>query len=443
MNPVSCYLGPEGIKKYLTHPYASPLFGDFANLPPILVQAGDAECLRDEITLLAHKATLAGVQVQHELYVDQVHVFQSFPFLESAGVAFRSIARWVRKLQAQSVAEAAAARAVEASKDTATDAPRPVRPQPVQRAPSQLRESVSRMETPTSVYEDTIGTEMAKGKTKLVKGDGTEVAIDGADEEGDEAEKADDEDEEEEDVAEDDVEREFAEGEDEQEQDDHVSPLVSPRPALASLQTESLADVNEAAALVDLPRGNEASEDTAVNRHRAVSNPPTPAEGARGGGGGGPRRPLFVQRAFSGFSRLSQHQDAASSPTSPRLHRKSSSSFMFTPTTSSTDSSAGMSTSHTIPPGARGGGGGQGRHRPTISHHLTTSPARPTTRNRSQSHSDMISLVNGYSELGAANRTVVYGSSSTGAASGKESEGGHDGSDRSDIQLDDEDARAC
>lgn len=39
LNPVSCYLGPEGIKKYLTHPYASPLFGDFAGLPPMLVQA--------------------------------------------------------------------------------------------------------------------------------------------------------------------------------------------------------------------------------------------------------------------------------------------------------------------------------------------------------------------------------------------------------------------
>lgn len=39
LNPVSCYLGPEGIKKYLTHPYASPLFGDFTGLPPMLMQA--------------------------------------------------------------------------------------------------------------------------------------------------------------------------------------------------------------------------------------------------------------------------------------------------------------------------------------------------------------------------------------------------------------------
>lgn len=30
LNPVACYLGwGESMKKYVTHPYASPLFGDF------------------------------------------------------------------------------------------------------------------------------------------------------------------------------------------------------------------------------------------------------------------------------------------------------------------------------------------------------------------------------------------------------------------------------
>lgn len=71
LNPIACYLG-EHMEKYLTHPYASPLFGDFKGLPPLLIQAGDAEVLRDEITLLAHKATLAGVEVRHELYEDAV-----------------------------------------------------------------------------------------------------------------------------------------------------------------------------------------------------------------------------------------------------------------------------------------------------------------------------------------------------------------------------------
>ncbi|KAI0274800.1 Alpha/Beta hydrolase protein [Gloeopeniophorella convolvens] len=95
LDPVACYLGPH-MERYLTHPYASPLFGDFKGLPPMLIQAGDSEVLRDEITLLAHKATLAGVQVMHELYEDAVHVFQAFPFLEATQHAFLSCRAFVR-----------------------------------------------------------------------------------------------------------------------------------------------------------------------------------------------------------------------------------------------------------------------------------------------------------------------------------------------------------
>lgn len=71
LNPISCYLG-DAVDKYIMHPYVSPLFGDFTGLPPMLIQSGDAEVLRDEITLLAHKATLAGVSIEHELYEDAV-----------------------------------------------------------------------------------------------------------------------------------------------------------------------------------------------------------------------------------------------------------------------------------------------------------------------------------------------------------------------------------
>lgn len=105
LNPVGCYLGPEGIKTFVTHPYASPLFGHLDNLPPMLIQSGDSEVLRDEITLLAHKATLAGAIVKHELYEDMVHVFQMFTFLPAAEAAIASVGRFVRstlpKLEAQ------------------------------------------------------------------------------------------------------------------------------------------------------------------------------------------------------------------------------------------------------------------------------------------------------------------------------------------------------
>lgn len=116
LDPVSAYLG-EHMERFLTHPYASPLFGDFKGLPPLLIQSGDAEVLRDEITLLAHKATLAGVNVRHELYEDavsrdyliivvlptcsplchKIHVFQLYPFLDASRRAFMSAREFVRK----------------------------------------------------------------------------------------------------------------------------------------------------------------------------------------------------------------------------------------------------------------------------------------------------------------------------------------------------------
>lgn len=84
------------MKKYLCHPYVSPLFGDFGGLPPLLIQAGEAEVLRDEITLLAHKASLAGVPVEHEIFEDCVHVFQAFLFLEASRRALQSQRQFVK-----------------------------------------------------------------------------------------------------------------------------------------------------------------------------------------------------------------------------------------------------------------------------------------------------------------------------------------------------------
>ena len=73
LNPIILYLG-EHLERYLTHPYASPLFGDCTGLPPLLIQSGDVEVLRDEITLFAHKAKLAGVEIRHEMYEDGVRL---------------------------------------------------------------------------------------------------------------------------------------------------------------------------------------------------------------------------------------------------------------------------------------------------------------------------------------------------------------------------------
>lgn len=98
MNPIASLLGAANVKNLITHPYVSPLFGDFHNFPPLLIQCGDAECLRDEGTLLAHKASLAGVQVYHEVYEDCPHVFQAMFFLEASKKAFRSHRNFVKRI---------------------------------------------------------------------------------------------------------------------------------------------------------------------------------------------------------------------------------------------------------------------------------------------------------------------------------------------------------
>ena len=74
LDPIACYLGREHVDTLVTHPYASPLFGSLDGLPPMLLQTGEVEVLRDEADLLAHKARRAGVRVVHEVYQDAVRL---------------------------------------------------------------------------------------------------------------------------------------------------------------------------------------------------------------------------------------------------------------------------------------------------------------------------------------------------------------------------------
>ena len=77
-------------------PEVSPLFGDFAGLPPLLFQAGSTEMLRDEAVRAAEKAHAAGVDVELELWPDAPHVFQIADFLPEASIALAHITRFVR-----------------------------------------------------------------------------------------------------------------------------------------------------------------------------------------------------------------------------------------------------------------------------------------------------------------------------------------------------------
>jgi acetyl esterase/lipase len=59
-------------------PRASPLYADLRGLPPIFMQAGDAEILLDDTRRFAAKARAAGVDVTVDIWPEMFHLFQAF-----------------------------------------------------------------------------------------------------------------------------------------------------------------------------------------------------------------------------------------------------------------------------------------------------------------------------------------------------------------------------
>jgi acetyl esterase/lipase len=70
------YAGAEN----LAHPYASPVFADFApGYPPTLIQAGTRELLLSDSVRLYRKLDAVGIDVKLDLYEGMWHVFQFKP----------------------------------------------------------------------------------------------------------------------------------------------------------------------------------------------------------------------------------------------------------------------------------------------------------------------------------------------------------------------------
>jgi epsilon-lactone hydrolase len=70
---------------------------DLRGLPPLLIQLGGAEVLRDQGQRLAEQARQAGVSVSLEVWVDMVHVFQAFTALvPTAHRAIAAIGAFIR-----------------------------------------------------------------------------------------------------------------------------------------------------------------------------------------------------------------------------------------------------------------------------------------------------------------------------------------------------------
>jgi monoterpene epsilon-lactone hydrolase len=79
-----------------TDPGVSPLFADFDGFPPLFLQAGETEMLRDEAIRAAERADAAGVDVELELWPAVPHGFQMAGFLPEATLAISHIVRFVR-----------------------------------------------------------------------------------------------------------------------------------------------------------------------------------------------------------------------------------------------------------------------------------------------------------------------------------------------------------
>ncbi|CAB5107254.1 hypothetical protein D3OALGA1CA_4918 [Olavius algarvensis associated proteobacterium Delta 3] len=80
-----------------TDPYASPLFGNYSGMPPLLLQVGDVEVLLDDSTRLAKHAREQGCDVTLDIWDGMPHVFQGFaPFLPDASEAIAKIGQFIR-----------------------------------------------------------------------------------------------------------------------------------------------------------------------------------------------------------------------------------------------------------------------------------------------------------------------------------------------------------
>jgi acetyl esterase/lipase len=80
-------------------PFMSPVFGEWAGMPPLLIQVGDTEVLLDDAAQLASTAAAAGVDVEHHVYADMPHVWQlNYPAYPEAVDAVRQIAAFVARV---------------------------------------------------------------------------------------------------------------------------------------------------------------------------------------------------------------------------------------------------------------------------------------------------------------------------------------------------------
>jgi acetyl esterase/lipase len=77
-------------------PYASPLYGDPTGLPPVLIQVGSDEILRDDAARMAGKLQRHNPRSRLEIWPRMPHAFQLFvPVLPEAHAAIAQIGEFI------------------------------------------------------------------------------------------------------------------------------------------------------------------------------------------------------------------------------------------------------------------------------------------------------------------------------------------------------------
>ena len=80
-----------------SHPFLSPLFGDWAGLPPLYFLAGSTEMLLDDSIRAQDRARQAGVDAAIDVWPELPHVFPVFGFLPEAREAVAQIAAFTQR----------------------------------------------------------------------------------------------------------------------------------------------------------------------------------------------------------------------------------------------------------------------------------------------------------------------------------------------------------
>jgi monoterpene epsilon-lactone hydrolase len=82
-------------------PLASPVFGDWSGMPPLLVLHGSIESLSDDSVRITEVARAAGVDVEYTVYEDMPHVWQThYPAFPEAVQAVEQMAAFIARVVA-------------------------------------------------------------------------------------------------------------------------------------------------------------------------------------------------------------------------------------------------------------------------------------------------------------------------------------------------------